>query len=76
MQVSNLNLGQEVNLEQQRSPTTTILTGFSDTGATGNVLQPNAPHNPYNTGAPPIVVGIPNGAAMQATQEYQLQLDQ
>ena len=66
--IVNLNIGQEVKLAHQRSPATTILTAVADTGATGLFLQHNAPHNPYNMGTPPIFVGIPNGAAMQATQ--------
>ena len=75
MTVGNLNIN-KVNLLHHPSPPTDNQTGIADTGATGNILQPTAPHNQYTTGAPPIVVGIPNGKAMRSTQECQLQLDQ
>ena len=75
MTVGNLNIN-KVNLLQHLSPPTNNKTGIADTGATGNFLQPTAPHNQYTIGAPPIVVSIPNGKAMRSTQECQLQLDQ
>ena len=75
MPVGNLNIN-KVNLLQHPYPPTDKQTGIDDTGATGHSLQPTAPHNQYTTGAPPIVVGIPNGKAMRSTQECQLQLEQ
>ena len=75
MTVGNLNIN-EVALLQKPSLLTDNQTGIADTGATGIFLQPTAPHNQYTTGAPPIVVVIPNGKAMRSTQECQLQLDQ
>ena len=73
--VGNLNIN-EVHLLQHLSPPTKNQTGISDTGATGHFLRPTAPHNQYTTGAPPIVVSIPNDEAMRSTQECQLQLNQ
>ena len=75
MKVGNLKIN-EVNHLQHPSPPTYNQRGIADTGATGHFLQPTAPHNQYTTGAPPIVVSIPNGKAMRSTQECQLQLDQ
>ena len=57
MHVGNLNIGQEVNLSHNRYPDTTILAGAADTSAPQHLLQPNAPHNSYNTGAPPNCCG-------------------
>ena len=76
MIVGNLNIADEVNRLQHPSSPTDNQTGIADTGAAGNFLQPTTGHNPYTTGAPPNVVGIPNGEAMRSTQECQLQLDQ
>ena len=73
--VGKLNIN-EIKILQHPSPPTDNQTGIADTGATGNVLQPTAPHNKYMTGSPPIVVSIPNDEAMRSTQECQLQLDQ
>ena len=75
MTVGNLNIN-KVDLLQHPYPPTKNQTGISDTGATGHFLQPTAPHNQYTSGAPPIVVSIPNGEAVRSTQECQLQLDQ
>ena len=65
--VGNLNIN-EVNLLQDPSPPTKNQTGIADTGATGYFLQLTAPHNQYMSGAPPIVVSIPNGEAMRSTK--------
>ena len=75
MAVGNLNIN-EVDFLQHPSPPTNNQTGIVDTGATRHFLQPTAPQKQYTTGAPPIVVGIPNGKTMRSTQECELQLDQ